>query len=83
MKNRKEIISLFGALPSVIVVEDDEILEFVESRKLMGKGLGLVDIHILASAVLSEVPLWTGDKRLVQTAIDLGVFLVDMNRKDI
>ena len=73
LKNRKEILSLFQALPSTIVVEDDEILEFVESRKLMGKGLGLVDIHILASAVLSGVVLWTGDKRLAQAAEDLGV----------
>jgi len=73
LKNRKEILSLFQSLPSAIVVEDNEVLEFVESRKLMGKGLGLVDIHILASAVLSDVPLWTGDKRLAQAAADLGV----------
>ena len=73
LKNRKEILSLFRSLPSTIVVEDGEFMAFVESRKLMGKGLSFVDIHILASAVLAGVALWTGDKRLAQAATDLGV----------
>jgi predicted nucleic acid-binding protein len=73
LKNRVEILSLFQALPSTPVVEFYEYLEFVESRKLMGQGLGFVDIHILASAVLSGLPLWTGDKRLAEAASDLGV----------
>jgi predicted nucleic acid-binding protein len=73
LKNRTEILSLFQSLPSTPVVESHEYLEFVESRKLMGKGLGFVDIHILASAVLSGLPLWTEDKRLAKAADDLGV----------
>jgi predicted nucleic acid-binding protein len=73
LKNRIEILNLFQSLPSTLVVEPNEYLEFVESRKLMGKGLGFVDIHILASAILSGVPLWTGDKRLAKAADDLGI----------
>ncbi len=73
LKNRVEILSLFKSLPPTPVVEPDEYLAFVESQQLMGKGLGFVDIHILASAVLSGVPLWTGDKRLAKCADDLGI----------
>ncbi|MBU8869796.1 MAG: type II toxin-antitoxin system VapC family toxin [Gemmatimonadales bacterium] len=73
LKNRIEILDLFQSLPATPVVEPDEYLEFVSSRKLMGKGLGFVDIHILASAVLSGIPLWTGDKRLASSADDLGI----------
>ncbi len=73
LKNRTEILGLFQSLPATPVVEPDEYLEFVATRKLMGKGLGFVDIHILASAVLSGIPLWTGDNRLAKSADDLGV----------
>jgi predicted nucleic acid-binding protein len=34
----------------------------------MGKGIGFVDIHLLASAQLTGVPLWTADKRLKSAA---------------
>lgn len=73
IKNRVEILSLFQALPSAPVVEQEEYLEFLEIRNLMGKGLGFVDIHLLASAVLSGALLWTGDKRLATAAKNLGV----------
>ena len=73
LTNRIEILNLFQSLPSTPVVEPSEYLEFVDSRKLMGKGLGFVDIHILASAILSGVPLWTSDKRLAKAAEDLGI----------
>ena len=44
------------------------MLAFIEGHKLMGKGLGYIDVHLLASAVLSGLSLWTLDKRLAQTA---------------
>jgi len=37
----------------------------------MGRGLGLVDVHLLASAQLGEAPLWTLDKRLRKAAQEL------------
>ena len=73
LKNRAEILSLFQAMPSAPMIEPEEYLEFVEVRNLMGKGLSFVDIHLLASAVLSGVPFWTGDKRLSKAANELGV----------
>jgi len=73
LKNREEILSLFQSLPSTTVVEQNEFMEFVESRKLSGNGLGFVDVHILASAVLAGVALWTGDKSLDKAARDIGV----------
>ena len=68
LKNRREILSLFQSLPSAPLVEPDELLAFIESRKLMGKGLGYVDIHLLASAVLAGIVLWTEDKPLMRAA---------------
>ena len=68
LKNRTAILSLLESLPTTIVAEHEEILVFIENNRTMGKGLGYVDIHLLASALLTRVPIWTLDKRLEQVA---------------
>ncbi len=62
--NRTEIIQLLKTLPEVLVATDDEVLQFIESRQLYGKGLGYIDIHLLASSFIEKVSLWTKNKRL-------------------
>jgi predicted nucleic acid-binding protein len=73
IKNRKEIISLLQALPQTLVAESDEILAFIEHKKLMGAGIGLIDVHLLASAMLTNIPLWTADRKLRTTASKLNI----------
>jgi len=73
IKNRKEIISLLRALPMTSSIEFEEFLYFIEQNQLNGKGIGFVDIHLLASAMLSQIPLWTEDKRLMKTAVELDL----------
>lgn len=72
LKNRSQILSLLFTLPSAQVADDEEVMRFIEANRLMGKGLGYIDIHLLASAVLTNVPLWTLDKRLSKAAAALG-----------
>lgn len=64
LRQRKEIISLLHALPQALKVDDDEILFFIEERRLFGRGIGLIDIHLLASCLIGEHQLWTKDRRL-------------------
>jgi predicted nucleic acid-binding protein len=64
VKNRTEILSLLEALPMALQVEHEEVLAFIDNHDLMGKGLGYIDVHLLASAVLSGLPIWTLDKKL-------------------
>lgn len=73
LQSREQILSLLKALPSAALVEPDEILFFIEERKLAGLGLGLIDVHLLASCLISRVKLWTLDKRLKVVAVRLGV----------
>ena len=73
LKNRGGIISLLQTLPSVVEAEHDEVLRFVDQHRLMGKGLGLIDVHLMASAVLSDTPLWTLDKTLKAESSRLGI----------
>jgi len=71
LKNRDEIISLLHSLPMALTVEFDEFLLFIDQHNLMGRGVGFVDVHLLASAQLTGVSLWTADKRLKSSAEQL------------
>ncbi len=73
LRNRGEILGLLRALPQAGVVSDLEILDFIALHGLPGKGVGLVDVHLLASASLAKVPLWSEDKRLKGIARQMGV----------
>jgi predicted nucleic acid-binding protein len=73
LAQRDKVLSALSALPHAPVCSHDEVLAFLESHRLMGRGLGWVDMHLLASARLSKLPFWTLDKRLaaVATALQL------------
>ncbi len=68
LTNRREILDLLDTLPKTAVAEQNEILEFIESKKLFGIGIGFIDTHLLASALLSRAKLWTEDKNLKKAA---------------
>ncbi|MBV9723933.1 MAG: PIN domain-containing protein [Gammaproteobacteria bacterium] len=73
LAQRDKLLSALTALPHAPVAGHEEVLAFVESNRLMGRGLGGVDMHLLASARLAKLPFWTLDKRLaaVATALQL------------
>lgn len=74
LKNRREILRLLGDLPRAPVATEPEALEFIERRALMGRGLGYIDVHLLASALLAhDALLWTRHRNLCAAASDLGV----------
>jgi predicted nucleic acid-binding protein len=75
LKNRNEIISLLQSLPIAPTIEFEEFLFFIDRNHLMGKGIGFVDVHLLASAQLAGVPLWTADKKLKSAADQLKLAL--------
>jgi len=66
MKNRyrSEVLELLKALPQSLVAEHDEVVKFINDRRLYGHGLGWIDVHLLASASMSKVAIWTTDRAL-------------------
>lgn len=72
LTNRKLILSLLQDLPMAVMVEHPEVLAFIEAQSIMGKGLGYVDVHILASSRITGVPVWTLDRKLDHVARTLG-----------
>lgn len=73
LTNRAEILTLLKTLPMAPQLDFDEYLFFIDGHQLQGSGIGFVDVHLLASAALGQVKLWTNDKRLKSTAADLDL----------
>jgi predicted nucleic acid-binding protein len=74
LRNRKEVLDLLGRLQRAPVATDAEVLGFIEARALMGRGIGYVDVHLLASVALADTArLWTRDRRLAAVATELSL----------
>jgi predicted nucleic acid-binding protein len=74
LQYRADVLGLLRRLPVTPVATDHEALAFLEARRLMGRGIGWVDVHLLASTALSGgVRLWTRDRRLAAVAVELGL----------
>lgn len=73
LSNRGSVLPLLGSLPAAPVASHDEVLRLVEARRLHGSGLGWIDAHLLASALLAGTPLWTLDRRLAAAASRVGI----------
>ena len=72
LSKREEILSLLEALPALPDADHSELLTFISIEELFGRGLGAVDVRLLASARLGHARLWTRDKRLAEAATRLG-----------
>ncbi|ROH88177.1 type II toxin-antitoxin system VapC family toxin [Pseudomethylobacillus aquaticus] len=75
LKNRHEVLGLLRNLTSATEAKHEEVLQLIERYSLMGKGISLVDVHLLAACMLTaETRLWTRDRRLasIAQAMDLG-----------
>lgn len=72
--DRRQVLGLLHRLPQTTVATDSEVLAVIDRRRLMGRGLGYVDVHLLAAALLSpSVRLWTLDAALANSAARLGI----------
>jgi len=72
LTKRDEVLHLLATLPSSLVATDTEALELIERHRLMGKGIGYFDVHLLAAVMLTDgARLWTRDKRLAEIAARL------------
>ena len=73
MPRRAEVLALLDELPPATVVSHGDLLHFVDQHRLMGRGLGWIDLHPLASTLVSRATLATRDGRLARVARALGV----------
>jgi hypothetical protein len=74
LRDRKKTLAYLEMLPQVKVAQLSEVRRMIEAHSLYGRGIGLTDVHLLASALITPYTLlWTVDKRLGSLAEALGV----------
>jgi len=76
LRQRTIILDYLSELPLAGIATHEEVLQFIEQRRLFGRGIGYVDVHLLAAVELTPgASLWTSDKRLHRAANYLGMAL--------
>ncbi|MDP3087196.1 MAG: type II toxin-antitoxin system VapC family toxin [Methylotenera sp.] len=74
LRQREQILALLDNLPQASVAYAEEVNFFIENHALFGLGIGLIDVHLLASTKLADnAVLWTRDKRLLEAAMRLNI----------
>jgi len=73
LKNRPAMLADFAALPQASIAGEAEVHHLLESRRLWGTGLGWIDLHLLASAMLAGWRLFTADRAMLKAAEKLGL----------
>jgi predicted nucleic acid-binding protein len=70
---RRRLLEAYALIHRASAVPHDEVVEFVRARKLMGRGLGWMDAHLLASTLTERCTLWTADDDLAGLATELRI----------
>jgi predicted nucleic acid-binding protein len=70
---RKELLAHYARMDHAPLVGHSDVATFVRDRKLHGRGIGWVDVHLLASALVGRLKLWTTDPALAVLAKELGI----------
>jgi predicted nucleic acid-binding protein len=70
---RKHLLATYEQMHHAPAVSHADVVEFVRSRRLHGRGIGWIDAHLLASALVARLKLWTTDPRLIVLASELGI----------
>ncbi len=70
---RRKLLAIYERIHQASTIPHREVVGFVRDRNLHGRGVGWIDIHLLASALVARLHLWTADTRLSAMASELGV----------
>ena len=70
---RREFLKSYGFIHRISTVPHADVVAFASARNLHGRGIGWIDAHLLAAALVADAPLWTADERLSRLASELEV----------
>jgi predicted nucleic acid-binding protein len=79
IKDRPRTLAELEMLPNVEVAQLSEVRRMIDVHRLYGKGIGLIDAHLIASTLITAgTQLWTRDKRLrnIAEALEIGSKLI-------
>ena len=79
LSDRALVLAMLRNLPSLPVADDAEVQHMIENHGLHGRGIGYIDAHLLASALIGgTVKIWTADRRLADVATTFGLAAMDV-----
>jgi predicted nucleic acid-binding protein len=70
---RRSLLADYERMDQAPVVPHSDVVAFVRERRLHGRGIGWIDVHLLASALVARLELWTTDPALAAIAKELGI----------
>ena len=74
LRDRRKTLAELDSLDAIQVASTSEVRFLIESNSLFSKGIGLTDVHLIASCLISPgIELWTRDIRLKKVAQALGI----------
>ncbi len=78
ISRRGEFLSYLTALPGIALLDNERILRDIEKNRMMGRGIGFIDAHLLCSVIArGGTTLWTRDQRLKRIAEEMGVAFLE------
>jgi predicted nucleic acid-binding protein len=78
IKQRDVVLDLLANLYQFPAVDHVEVLHLTNTRKLWGRGLSAVDVHLMAAVtVVGGTRMWTRDKRLKAACAEVGLPVID------
>jgi predicted nucleic acid-binding protein len=74
LPDRTDVLEALAQMSAATVASEREVGRFIEDHRLFGRGIGYVDVHLLASVFLTpEMEIWTLDRRLRAVAEEFGI----------
>jgi len=70
---RRKLLTAYEWMHQAKPVPHGEVVKFVRERGLHGRGVGWIDIHLLASAIVGRMQLWTADTGFAALAKEMGI----------
>ena len=70
---RKQLVAGYERMYQAPVVPHRDVVGCVRDRRLHGRGIGWIDAHLLASALVGRLRVWTTDPALATAAQELGI----------
>jgi predicted nucleic acid-binding protein len=70
---RRKFLADYERMHQAAPIPHDEVATFVRHHRLFGRGVGWIDVQLLASAVVERLPIWTADPRFSAIAAELRI----------
>jgi hypothetical protein len=70
---RRQVLEDYRRLQKAVLLPSDEVAAFAQDQELANRGLGAVDVHLLAAARTEGARVWTLDGAMAKAAASLGL----------